>query len=119
VAGARGQAGDFDFAGPPDNAAAPMQPRILFVLLAAAGATGCGHPATVAECEEIVEYIARLEYQKRETAAANVETGIEETKQQVRDTMLKDCVGKRITHAAMQCVRQAKSSQEIVEECFD
>ena len=57
---------------------------------------GCGHPATEAECEEI-----------------------ESTKKSVRDSMLKECVGRRLTAKAMECVRSAKTSKQIVEDCFD
>lgn len=72
------------------------------------------------ECEEIVERIARLELEKR---TPNDPTGIAEQidamKKELRETTLKDCVGKRITEGAMSCVRRAKTSKEIVEQCFD
>jgi hypothetical protein len=32
---------------------------------------------------------------------------------------MKDCVGRRITNKAMRCVREAKNSKHIVEDCFD
>jgi small lipoprotein (TIGR04454 family) len=90
-----------------------------FLLLAFA-TSGCGHRATVEECEEIVERIAKLELEKR---APNDPTGvaeqIDEMKKQLRETTMKDCVGKRITEGAMRCVREAKTSKEIVEQCFD
>lgn len=81
---------------------------------------GCGHRATVEECEEIVERVARLELEKRMPGdPEGVAAEIEKTKAELRETTMKDCVGKRVTDSAMQCVRNAKSSKEIVETCFD
>lgn len=81
---------------------------------------GCGHPATEAECEEIVERVARLELEKRhQDNPTLVDEEIESTKKSVRDSMLKECVGRRLTAKAMECVRSAKTSKQIVEDCFD
>lgn len=89
-------------------------------LLLALAVPGCGHRATVEECEEIVERIARLELEKRSSDnPSEVAAQIDEMKKQLRDTTMKDCVGKRITEGAMRCVREAKTSKEIVEQCFD
>ena len=72
------------------------------------------------ECEEIVERIARLELEKRTpNDPAGVAEQIDAMKKDLRETTMKDCVGKRITEGAMSCVRQAKTSKEIVEQCFD
>lgn len=82
--------------------------------------SGCGHPASVAECEEIVTRIARLELEKQypENSKA-VERETESTKKALEKTTMKDCVGKRITDSAMKCVKNAKTSKEIVDKCFD
>jgi small lipoprotein (TIGR04454 family) len=80
---------------------------------------GCGHPATVEECDEIVERIARLELEQRTSNAEAIKEEIESTKESLKQTTMKDCVGKRITTHAMQCVRKAKTSKEIIERCFD
>jgi hypothetical protein len=67
-----------------------------------------------------VERIARLELEKKNpNNASGVDEEIESTKKSLRDTTMKDCVGKRITARAMRCVRSAKTSKEIVEDCFD
>lgn len=88
----------------------------LFALAVA----GCGHPASEAECEEIVERVARLELEKKQAGSPeSVQDEIEATKKSVRESMLKQCVGRRITTKAMQCVRTAKTSKEVVEDCFD
>ncbi len=99
-----------------------MRP-LQWALLAAAvlpSLSGCGHPASVGECEEIVTRIAQLELEKQfpnDPKAVQRET--ESTKKALKKTTMKDCVGKRITNSAMQCVRNAKSSKEIVDKCFD
>ncbi len=81
---------------------------------------GCGHPASDKECQEIVERIATLELEKTGAPpdAAAVGAQIDETKKALASNTLKDCVGKRITERAMQCVRSAKTSAQIVDDCF-
>jgi hypothetical protein len=83
-------------------------------------ASGCGHPASDRECQEIVERIATLELEKAgaPTDAKAVGAQIDETKKALAANTLKDCVGKRITERAMQCVRTAKTSSQIVDDCF-
>jgi len=82
-------------------------------------ALGCGHPATNQECQEIVERIATLEIEKEAGSDAKaVGAQVDETKKAMATNTLKDCVGKRITERAMQCVRSAKTSQQIVDDCF-
>ena len=83
-------------------------------------ALGCGHPATNQECQEIVERIATLELEKEAGVgdAKTVGAQVDETKKAMATNTLKDCVGKRITERAMQCVRSAKTSQQIVDDCF-
>ncbi len=93
--------------------------KVLWPLAFAWLAFGCGYPATVEECEEIVERIARLELEKRKVDPSEVAAEIESTKKAVRESTMKECVGKRITKQAMECVRRAKTSQEIVDACFD
>lgn len=89
-------------------------------LLSLAGALGCGHPATDKECQEIVERIATLELEKATGSndPKSVGAQVDETKKALAPNTLKDCVGKRITERAMQCVRSAKTSQQIVDDCF-
>ena len=81
---------------------------------------GCGHPASDKECQEIVERIAILELEKTGSHPDAKAMGeqIDETKKALASNTLKDCVGKRITERAMQCVRGAKTSAQIVDDCF-
>ena len=81
---------------------------------------GCGRPASVEDCEFIIERIAQLELEKRNQGSPEViKSEVERTKQVLRESTMRDCVGKRITDGAMTCVRNAQTSQEIVEDCFD
>jgi hypothetical protein len=80
----------------------------------------CGRPATLGECNEIVTRTAALEYQSAAKSHGPVDPGqIETIRARVKDSMLKNCVGKRITSKALRCVREAKSAKEIEERCFD
>ncbi len=60
-----------------------------------------------------------MELQKRRLSKEAIATEVEATKKALRDTTMKDCVGTRITEGAMTCVREAKTSQEIVDGCFN
>lgn len=95
-----------------------MKSVLLFT--AAALVVSCGHPATQKECEEIAERVALLELKQSPAGndPATIKEEVEKTQAWVRSSSIKDCVGKRITDAAMRCVREAKTSQEIVDGCF-
>ena len=98
-----------------------MRRKMLWLVpFVALALLGCGHPATEQECQEIVERVTRLELEKTGTASdpKTIAEQVEATKKSLQTTTLKDCVGKRITGAAMQCVRTAKTSQQIVDDCF-
>lgn len=96
--------------------------RLSYLLptLALGFGLGCGHPASDKECQEIVERIATLELEKSAGTSDPKAVGeqVDETKKALATNTLKDCVGKRITERAMQCVRLAKTSQQIVDDCF-
>jgi hypothetical protein len=80
----------------------------------------CGRPATLEDCELIVERITQLEMEQRNASSPEaVQAEVEATKQAVRDSMLSQCVGRRITDSSLECVRNARSSEEIVNECFE
>ncbi|MEP7051395.1 MAG: hypothetical protein ABJB12_13635 [Pseudomonadota bacterium] len=98
--------------------------RFLLVVPAALAVSlaliGCGHPASDKECREIVERIATLEIEKSTGTSDSKSVGeqVDETERALASNTLKDCVGKRITERAMTCVRGAKTSQQIVDDCF-
>ena len=83
-------------------------------------ALGCGHPASVKECEEIADRVTELEL-KSSPVGLDAETAkeqLERTRSWVKESQLKSCVGRRITEKAMQCVRAATRAQEITDHCF-
>ena len=82
---------------------------------------GCGHQASLEECELIVTRITELEVAEhgRDASAESVQEQVAETKQAMHQKTLQNCVGKRITEGALDCVRSAKSSDEIINRCLD
>jgi len=97
-----------------------LRPASLACLLLGALALGCGHPASVQECEEIADRVTELELQSspggRDPDTAKEQ--VERTRSWVKESQLKSCVGRRITDGAMKCVRAAKKAQEITDRCF-
>jgi hypothetical protein len=100
------------------RSAALVSAAAVFAVL---GGSGCGHPASVKECEEIIDRIVRLEIKQHvgKLEPAEVQREVDTTKQKLRQTTMKDCAGKRIYESTMHCVREAKTSKAIVEDCFD
>lgn len=97
----------------------PTEASISWVSLVAGAAclvAACGRPATEKECDEIVVRIAELELKARGRSDSAAE--VKETREALRKTSLRDCVGRRISDEAMACVRSAKSADQIVKECF-
>lgn len=94
--------------------------RLGLAALSSASLLGCGHPATEKECQEIADRVTQLELESspvgRDPETAKEQ--LERTRTWVKETQLKSCVGRRITDAAMQCVRAAKTAQEITDSCF-
>jgi len=88
--------------------------------MSALSVISCGRPATLNECEQIIERVARLEMKDRGLGsnAKEIERAVQEYKKALRETTLKDCVGKRITNGALACVREATTAKQIVEDCF-
>jgi hypothetical protein len=92
----------------------------LSLALLGALLVGCGHPASEKECQEIADRVTQLELQSspvgRDPDTAKEQ--LERTRSWVKESQLKACVGRRITDSAMQCVRGAKTAQEITDTCF-
>jgi len=91
---------------------------VVVGLVAGLSAFGCGRPATERECEEIVERIAVLELGGVDAGQGYVADEVKNAKEAFRKEMRKKCVGRRITNAAMECVRKATASNQIEDECF-
>jgi hypothetical protein len=112
----------FAFTGPRYRGMFGLQMRHLskFWSVALLSALACGRPASEAECNEIVTRTATLEYKASSKVAGPIDPAqIETIRARVKDSMMKNCVGKRITQKALRCVRQAKSAEEIQDRCFD
>jgi hypothetical protein len=91
--------------------------RLIAVLWLTILASACGRPATEQECDEIVTRITELELKAR-GMAGNAADEVQGTKDALRKTTLRDCVGRRISEKALACVRAATSAEQIVRECF-
>ena len=81
---------------------------------------GCGHPASEKECQEIADRVTELELKSSPVGQDpdNAKEQLERTRAWVKESQLKSCIGRRITDAAMSCVRSAKKAQEITDGCF-
>jgi len=102
------------------------RPRFL---LAASGivvclfASGCGHPATEAECQIIVERIVELELKAQhvtdpEEVAKRRGESLGISSDGGKPEFLEGCVGKHITERALACVRRAETASEITDRCL-
>lgn len=86
--------------------------------LSLVGTAGC-HRATEADCEQIIDRLVELELKEQGiTDPAVVNVRKKETKARKRDELIGSCVGKRISHSAMACIRNAKSAAEVTDECL-
>jgi hypothetical protein len=79
----------------------------------------CGRPATEEECLAILRKSAKFELESRlEKDQELIRRELVEIETQMKPTMMKKCVGKRISDERMRCVERAKSSEELFEECL-
>jgi hypothetical protein len=84
---------------------------------------GCGHPASEAECEVIVDRIVELELKAQKVTdpgeiAKRRSESLGLAGDRGRAEVLKGCVGKRITDRALVCVREADNASEITDHCL-
>lgn len=91
--------------------ALPLTLKACFVVVTA---TACGHPATPEECEDIFRRSAEIELRAQDIVdPADIERRVAEAKAAKGEALMKDCVGKRITDSAMECVRAAQTADEL------
>lgn len=81
-------------------------------------ASGCGRKATVEDCEQIVRRIAELELQGM-VPQEELGSQVAQAQQTFRERALADCVGRRITDGALECVATAKTAEAVIDDCFD
>jgi hypothetical protein len=86
--------------------------------IALAALAGCGHPATHAECEEILRRAAEVELLQQKTPPDKIAARVEEAAQARGSELTAKCVGKRITNDAMACMRKAQTPDQL-EGCLD
>ena len=101
-------------------APAPALRRVSGLLALPLLVAACGHPATEKECQEIADRVTELELSSSSVGRDpdTAKEQLERTRTWVKESQLKSCVGRRITDAAMQCVRAAKTAQDITDRCF-
>jgi hypothetical protein len=104
-------------------------PRVLSSFLACLALSGasllaaCGHPASEAECQTIVERIVELELKAQkitdpaEIAKRRAES-IGVSGDGGKSEVLQGCIGRHITDRALECVKGAESASEITERCL-
>lgn len=80
-------------------------------------ASGCGRKATLEDCQQIVSRIVELEL-KGHRDAPQIATEIERAKQELKGQAMSDCVGRRIRRDSLECVSEAKDSEQLIEHCF-
>jgi len=83
--------------------------------LAAAMLTGCGHPASTAECDELFAKSAEIELRAQRITDPKV---IEEKTAAARAAepgvaFAAHCVGRRITPRALECARKATTAEQL------
>ena len=103
----------------------PPSPWLRSALCGLAGLVlaACGHPATEAECQTIVERIVELELQAQKvTDPGEINKRRSESLGLAgdgnRSEVLQGCIGRHITDSAIACVRRAESAQEITDHCL-
>jgi hypothetical protein len=79
---------------------------------------GCGREATVEDCDRIVKRITELELGGT-VHGDDLGSEIAQAQRSLHDQALSRCVGKRITQHALDCVAQATTADQIVNQCFD
>src|SRR5688572_29487456 len=93
-----------------------MVSRLALVVLASLllpVATGCGRPATEADCQLIIDRNVEVQMKAMKLEDRDL---ITKKQQELRTSMkeeLKDCVGRRVTDAMMRCVKEAATAEDI------
>lgn len=91
----------------------------LLVALVIGGAAGCGHAASREECEAIFMRSAELELLAHDiTDPSLVESRVAQVRLARGDELIEQCVGRRITDRALDCVKKAGSGDEL-DKCLE
>jgi len=83
-------------------------------------ALGCGRPATVQDCEQIIARVTELELKQASiTDPAVVEEQVAKSKTAFKDQAMSQCVGRRVTKEFMACIANAATAPQLLEECLN
>jgi hypothetical protein len=97
----------------------PSSRSAALVVAFALGLAGCGHPATRAECDLILDKIVELELRGQSiTDPAVVAQRKVDTRKAKGDEVRQKCEGRKVTDAAMACVQAATSYEQIENQCL-
>lgn len=92
---------------------------VALASLASTATFGCGRPATVEDCEQIVARIAELELKEVDVSdQTEVKAQIAGAQAAFRDRLMTDCVGRRLRQRSLDCLNKATSAENAVKECF-
>ncbi|HTM44891.1 MAG TPA: hypothetical protein VL137_08050 [Polyangiaceae bacterium] len=81
---------------------------------------GCGRPATVQDCEQIVARITELELKHASvTDPAVVAEEVNKNKQLFHDRAMAQCVGRRVTKSFLHCIDSAQTADQLLGECLE
>ena len=90
----------------------------LFLVGATLCVSGC-HRATRQDCEQILDRIVELELNKQGIKdPQTVASRKQEIRKAKEQELLRSCVGHRVSKSAMNCIKHAKSSEEITSRCL-
>ena len=78
---------------------------------------GCSRPATVEECEFIVQRVAELRLRGGLDSSAQIKENAQALTRELEQEIRKECVGKPITERSLACVRRAEKPRQVI-ECF-
>src|SRR5690606_15158719 len=96
-------------------------PSLLVALVGLASTTtfGCGRPATVEDCEQIVTRIAELELKEVDVSdTIDVQSQIAGTQAAFKERLMTDCVGRRLRPSTLECLNKAPSAETAIKSCF-
>ena len=92
--------------------------RYALSIAALSVAAGCGHPASLEECEAIFTRSAAVELgTQKVTDEKKIATRTAGAREKA-ESVIQACVGRRITDGALDCMRAAKTSDDI-DRCLD
>ena len=98
------------------------QSALVFMLLAGLSlpfGSGCGHRATIEDCDLILARYAELVARGNDSAATpEITRDIEEARVKFSESNRKECLGNRITDEVLACVRSA-SNVDGLNRCFE